>query len=60
MDHINVSYIADQKVTDIFEKYGENIKTEVLAEAIHTGTLTGYQKEWSINGEKVSLAVEKR
>jgi isoleucyl-tRNA synthetase len=47
-------------VTDIFNQYGDDIKAEVLAEAIQKGTLTGYTKEWSINGEKVSLAVEKR
>ncbi len=60
MDHIAVSYIADEKVTDIFNKYGEDMKSEVLADAICGGTLTGYQKEWNINGEKVSLAVEKQ
>jgi isoleucyl-tRNA synthetase len=47
-------------VTDIFHQYGDTIKAEVLAEAIHSETLAGYEKEWSINGEKVMLAVEKR
>ena len=60
MDHIAVSYTADEKVTGIFNKYGEKIQTEVLANAITAGTLAGYQKEWSINGEKVTLAVEKQ
>jgi isoleucyl-tRNA synthetase len=59
MDHIRVSYRADQTVTDIFNQYGDNIKAEVLAEAIHSEVLTGYEKEWNINGEKVTLAVEK-
>ena len=60
MDHIAVSYTADEKVTGIYNKYGEKIQTEVLANAITAGTLAGYQKEWSINGEKVTLAVEKQ
>ncbi|MDD6481998.1 MAG: isoleucine--tRNA ligase [Lachnospiraceae bacterium] len=60
MDHIAVSYVADQKVTDIFNKNGESIKSEVLANVITAGTLTGYRKEWNINGEKVTLAVEKQ
>ena len=60
MDHIAVSYTADEKVTGIFNKYGEKIQTEVLANAITSGILAGYQKEWSINGEKVTLAVEKQ
>jgi isoleucyl-tRNA synthetase len=59
MDHINVSYTADQTVTDIFEKHGDDIAAEVLANAIHSGALAGYEKEWNINGEKVTLAVEK-
>jgi isoleucyl-tRNA synthetase len=59
MDHIHVSYTADQTVTGIFDQYGDDIAAEVLAEAIHSGTLTGYEKEWNINGEKVTLAVEK-
>ena len=60
MDHIAVSYTADEKVTDIFNKYGEDIKSEVLAEAIVGGQLKGYEKEWNINGEQVKLAVEKQ
>ena len=60
MDHIAVSYIADEKVTGIFAKYGEKIQAEVLADAITAGDLAGYQDDWSINGEKVTLAVQKK
>lgn len=60
MDHIAVSYIADEKLTGIFDKYGENIQSEVLADAITAGTLAGYEESWSINGEKVTLAVQKQ
>ncbi len=60
MDHIAVSYIADEKVTGIFEQYGEEIRSEVLADAITSGALSGYGKEWNINGEHVQLAVEKQ
>ena len=59
MDHIKVSYVADQKVSDIFEKYGQEIQGEVLADQIVSNQLSGYQKEWSINGETVTLSVEK-
>ena len=47
-------------MTAIFEKYNEEIKSEVLADKITEGELSGYEKEWSINGEKVTLAVEKQ
>ena len=59
-DHIAVSYDADEKVSAIFDKYSEEIKSEVLADKITAGNLSGYEKEWSINGEKVILAVEKQ
>ncbi|MBQ1681520.1 MULTISPECIES: isoleucine--tRNA ligase [Agathobacter] len=58
MDHIRVGYRADEKVTAIFNKFGENIKAEVLANEIAT-TLSGFEKEWNINGETVTLSVEK-
>ena len=60
MDHIAVSYTADEKVTGIFQKYGNDIMSEVLADKLSAHTLCGYQKEWNINGEKVTLAVEKQ
>ena len=60
MDHIAVSYTAGQKITDIFSRYGEAISSEVLADAVTSGTLSGYRKDWRINGEEVTLAVEKQ
>ena len=60
MDHIRVSYQANEKVSGIFTKFCDTIQTEVLADEIAADTLTGFQKEWNINGEKVTLAVEKK
>ena len=60
MDHIAISYVADEKVTEIFEKYGDDIKSEVLGVSITSGNLVGYEKDWNINGEKVQLSVEKQ
>ena len=34
--------------------------SEVMADAISAGNLNGYEKEWNINGEKVTLAVVKK
>ena len=59
MDKIAVSYQADDKIRQIFEKYGDEIGKEVLAEKVTADALSGYEKEWNINGEKVVLAVEK-
>ena len=60
MDKITVSYKADQKVKDIFAKYGDEIAKEVLADSVVADTVSGYQKEWNINGETVVLGVEKK
>ena len=59
MDKILLSYEAKEKVTAIFEKYGSQICSEVLAEKLEAGALEGYQKEWNINGEHVKLGVKK-
>ena len=60
MDHIAVTYEADEKLSNVFEKFGDEIKTEVLAVSIKSGELKGYEKDWKINGEAVKLAVEKQ
>ena len=59
MDHIAVTFEADEKVASIFAKYSESIKSEVMADSIAAGPLAGYEKDWNINGEEVKLAVEK-
>ena len=59
MDKIIVSYQAGEKIHAIFEKYGAQIQSEVLAQQIDSAVVKGYEKEWNINGEKVALGVEK-
>jgi isoleucyl-tRNA synthetase len=59
MDHITIYYQADEKVSGIFEKYGETIMTDVLGHKVVANTVDGYQKEWNINGENVLLGVKK-
>ena len=60
MDKIKVSYEANEKIKAIFEKYGTQIAGEVLADIVTEGKGNGYEKEWDINGEHVSLGVEKQ
>ena len=59
MDQITIYYKADAKVADIFGKYGSEIRSDVLGNAIVAGKMDGYQKEWNINGETVLLGVKK-
>ena len=60
MDHIAVSFVAEEKVAAIMERNGATIMSEVLADEISANALNGYEKEWNINGEKVTLAVVKK
>ena len=59
MDKITIYYKADAKVAEIFGKYGSEIQSDVLGNAIVAGEMDGYQKEWNINGETVLLGVKK-
>ena len=59
MNHINVFQDGNDKLTEILKKHTEEIKKEVLADNILIGTMSGYTKEWDINGEKGMFGVEK-
>ena len=59
MDKITIYFNAENKVSDIFAKYGEEIKGDVLGLDIVSDCVDGYQKEWNINGETVLLGVKK-
>lgn len=59
MDHIVVSHAGNDKVKDIMEKNAEEIKSEVMADDMVFDNVKGYTKEWNLNGEDVTLGVEK-
>ena len=59
MDHIRVSMQDNDKVKEIVQKNEAQIKSEVMADEITYDKAAGFTKEWSINGEKVTLGVEK-
>jgi len=59
MDHIRVSMQDNDRVKEIVEKNEASIKGDVLADEMEYGKASGFTKEWSINGEKVTLGVEK-
>ena len=59
MDKIKVSYQAEGKASEVFEKNQNAICSEVLAAGITTEKLGGYEKEWNINGEHVVMEVKK-
>ena len=59
MDHINLYQDENDAIAEILKKHTDEIKSEVLAEEIFIGKITGYEKDWNINGEHVMLGVEK-
>lgn len=60
MDHINVYVDGNSKITELLKKNEEAVKGKVLADSIVYGETKGSVKEWNINGEDVTLGVEKR
>ena len=59
MDYIRVSCEGNDKIAQIIAKNSDIIKSEVLCGEVVTTGAQGSTKEWSINGEKVVLGVEK-
>ncbi len=59
MDKVNVSVKGNDKISGILHKYEAQIMDEVLAQKVQYEETCGFVKEWNINGEKVTLGVEK-
>lgn len=59
MDHIRVYSKGNETIGTILKAHEEEVKSEVLADSIQYETTAGYEKEWNINGENVTLGVEK-
>ena len=58
-DRIRVTYDGTEKAEAVFEKYSTQIGGEVLADEVVKAQPAGYVKEWKINGEAVTMGVEK-
>ena len=58
MDRIRVAFSGNSAILDIANRNAAEICDETLADEISEGTLE-FSKEWNINGEKVTLSVEK-
>jgi len=59
LDQIRVYQSGNDKIREIMKRNMEEIKTQVLATEFIFDNVQGYNKEWNINGENVSLGVEK-
>ena len=59
MDHISVFQDGNDRIAGLIKEHADEIKTEVMADHISIGAMSGFVKEWNINGENVMLGVEK-
>ena len=57
-DKIRVSLGDNQVIENIFRNHEDQIRSEVLAEDVVYGNVSGYEKDWKINSENVKLGVE--
>ena len=59
MDHIKVSINGNDKLADIVAKNQAMIAGKVLADSIEKDVELANAKEWNVNGENVTIAVER-
>ena len=59
MDTIKIYVSGNEKIEAIFNSNAESIKNDVLATDIIISAGGSYTKDWDINGEKVTMGVEK-
>ena len=60
MDRIKVYSKNSDKIAEILNRNKEELMSEVLADDVVIGETLGYEKEWNINGEDVTLSVMKQ
>ena len=58
-DHIRLSASGNTRIAQIMTDYSKEIQAEVLADDMVLEEASGITKEWNLNGETVTLGVEK-
>ena len=58
-DRIRLYYKTEGDLNRIMATYGRKICASVLAEECVSGSVAGYQKDWEIGDENITLGVEK-
>ena len=58
-DHIALYHDGSDRISDVFAKYGHEIAADTLADSVTKG-VAGFSRKWDINGEAVTLGVEKK
>ncbi|MEE0897102.1 MAG: DUF5915 domain-containing protein, partial [Acutalibacteraceae bacterium] len=58
-DHISITMNGSETVTAVAQNKTADITGDTLADSLTVGEVKGFVKEWDINGENVTLGVEK-
>ena len=58
-DHIKVAVSGNDKIASIMESNKDAIAGKVLADAMTAGDNFKYAKEWNVNGENVTISIER-
>ena len=58
-DHIRAYASGNRKIEALLAANSAQVGGDILADAVCTGSLAGYTKEWDVNGESVTLGVER-
>ena len=59
MDTITVYATGNTRVEQVLQDNREAVLQDVMATALRCGEIAGFEKQWNINGETVTLGVEK-
>ncbi len=59
MDKIIVNVDKNDRIISVIRENLDEIRAEVLAEKVEFGKISGYEKQWNINGETVAFGVER-
>ena len=57
-DHIRIGYTDGGKAAETLRKYEKDVCADTLAESASEGAF-GYTKAWELNGETITLSVER-
>ena len=59
MDNIRIAFSGNATVEAIATRNADEIKSETLGTELTVGNVLTHSKEWNVNGENVTISVEK-
>ena len=57
-DHIHIGYEGGTVTREALNKFAASVCADTLADRVEEGVF-GYHKEWDLNGDRITLSVER-